>query len=359
MERESPVKRSSGGVLCLIPARQGSKSIPHKNLAPFLGKPLLVHAIDQALGTRSIERVIVSTDSEQYAAIAREAGAEVPFLRPPEISGDLSPDIDVFRHALQWLAHHERYRPEVCVHLRTTYPVRRPEEIDEAIALLTGDPSADSVRSVSLSPHTPFKMWYKDEAGYLSPVIAGPAGGAHSLPRQALPPVYLQNASVDVIRTRVIEQGSMTGNRVLAFEMPHMFDIDDLQDMAIASQVASLLSGRPLTLCVDIDGVLATLVGDLDYARCAPNAEVIDAINVMADAGHRIVLHTARGSSTGRDWRAVTEAQLRQWGVRYDELFFGKPAADLYIDDRLIPAKAMLAAAKAIKEKAAGAAQSE
>jgi len=359
MERESPLKRPATGVLCLIPARQGSKSIPHKNLAPFLGKPLLVHAIEQALGTTSIERVIVSTDSEDYAAIARDAGAEVPFLRPSEISGDLSPDIDVFQHALRWLAQHERYVPEICVHLRTTYPVRRPQEIDEAISLLMGDPSADSVRSVSLSPHTPFKMWYKDDSGYLSPVITGPTGGTHSLPRQALPPVYLQNASVDVIRTRVIEQGSMTGSRVLAFEMPHMFDIDDLQDMAVAAQVASLLSGRPLTLCVDIDGVLATLVGDLDYGRCSPNTEVIDAINVMAEAGHRIILHTARGSSTGRDWRQVTESQLKQWGVRYHELFFGKPAADLYIDDRLVPAKAMLAAAKAIREKAAGAAQSE
>jgi dTDP-glucose 4,6-dehydratase len=110
---------------------------------------------------------------------------------------------------------------------------------------------------------------------------------------------------------------------------------------------------------VDIDGVIATLVGDLDYSQCSPNREVIEAINAMAEAGHRIILHTARGSSTGRDWRAVTESQLRQWGLRYDELFFGKPAADLYIDDRLVTVKAMLAAAKTMREKASGVAPSD
>lgn len=359
MERKSPVTFGAARVLCLIPAREGSKSIPHKNLTPFLGKPLLVHAVEQARSSRLVERTVISTDSEAYAAVAREAGAEAPFLRPAALAGDLSPDIDVFRHALQWLADREGYRPDVCVHLRPTYPVRRPEEIDEAIGLLLAHPEADSVRSVTPSPHTPFKMWFQDEAGYLSPVISGVDPSPHSLPRQALPAVYLQNACVDVIRTRTIEQGSMTGSRVLGYRMPHFFDIDDLQDLAAAAQTAALQEGRPLRLCVDIDGVLATLVSDRDYSTCRPNPEAIDAINTLAAAGHHIILHTARGSQTGRDWRQNTEAQMQQWGVRYHELVFGKPAADLYIDDKLVSAKTMIAAAKAVREKSAGVAHSD
>jgi len=112
--------------LALIPARSGSKSLPHKNVREFAGKPLLAHSIDHALAARTIGRVIVSTDSEHYAAIAREYGAETPFLRPAELATDHATDLVVFQHALAWLREHEDWEPDIVVHLRPTYPRRDP-----------------------------------------------------------------------------------------------------------------------------------------------------------------------------------------------------------------------------------------
>src|SRR6516164_8690846 len=111
-------------VLALIPARRGSNSLPHKNIRAVGGKPLLAWSVDHALAAKKVTRTIVSTDSPDYAAIARQFGAEAPFLRPEEIAGDLSTDLEVFEHALKWLEVHEGYQPQICVHLRPTHPVR-------------------------------------------------------------------------------------------------------------------------------------------------------------------------------------------------------------------------------------------
>jgi CMP-N,N'-diacetyllegionaminic acid synthase len=126
-------------VLALIPARSGSKGIPDKNIATFGGKPMLAHSIEHALQAPSVTRTVVSTDSEVYANIARQWGAECPFLRPAEISGDLSTDLEAIQHALKWLDEHEGYRPQICVHLRPTYPRRRVEDIERCIARLLDD----------------------------------------------------------------------------------------------------------------------------------------------------------------------------------------------------------------------------
>ncbi|HQC21081.1 MAG TPA: acylneuraminate cytidylyltransferase family protein, partial [Anaerolineaceae bacterium] len=111
-------------VLALIPARGGSKGIPRKNIRDFGGAPLIAWSIAAALRAETVTRVIVSTDDEEIAAVAREWGAETPFLRPAELAQDDTTDYPVFRHALDWLAAHENYRPEVVVQLRPTSPVR-------------------------------------------------------------------------------------------------------------------------------------------------------------------------------------------------------------------------------------------
>src|SRR2546429_2557815 len=100
-------------VLALIPARGGSKGIPRKNVMVLAGKPLIAYAIEQARISRRITRVLVSTDDEEIAEVARRYGAEVPFIRPAEYAEDLSPDIDVFRHALQWLPGRAGSRPQL------------------------------------------------------------------------------------------------------------------------------------------------------------------------------------------------------------------------------------------------------
>lgn len=117
-------------ILAVIPARSGSKSVKDKNIRIMNGKPLLAHSIGHALQSELVNRVMVSTDSPLYQRIAQEYEAEAPFLRPAEISGDTSLDIEVFEHALRWLADNEGYRPDLCVHLRPTHPVRDPRDID-------------------------------------------------------------------------------------------------------------------------------------------------------------------------------------------------------------------------------------
>jgi CMP-N,N'-diacetyllegionaminic acid synthase len=209
----------TSSVLCLIPARGGSKGIPRKNLMMIAGRPLVAHSILQAAVSARITRVIVSTDDEEIAAVARHWGAEVPFLRPAVYAEDLSPDIDVFRHALGWLREREGYRPELIVHLRPTEPTRRVELIDQAIDLLAAHPEADALRSVSLARQSPYKMWRITSAGILDPLLRlGGAPDCQSWPRQRLPPVYWQNGYVDVMRPRaILDKESMWGDCAIPF----------------------------------------------------------------------------------------------------------------------------------------------
>jgi CMP-N-acetylneuraminic acid synthetase len=325
-------------VLAIVPARSGSKSVPDKNVLSFRGRPLLAHSIEHGRRARNVDRVLVSTDSPRYREIALAEGAEAPFLRPAALAGDDSTDLEVFAHALEWLEAYEGYRPDTCVHLRPTYPTRKVEDVERAVALLAGDPAADCVRSVTLAPQTPYKMWRLSEDGSLCPLLEGPPPEAHSLPRQLLPAVYLQNAAVDVVRASVIrEQRSMTGKRVLAYVMDEVLDVDRWPELAALEQQAP--SGQlptGLTFAFDMDGVIATLVPDGNYAAAQPYAPAVALLARLRQAGNRIVIYTARGSQTGLDWTETTRDQLRRWGVRCDELRFGKPAADFYVDDRMM-----------------------
>lgn len=326
--------------LALIPARSGSKSIKNKNIRLLAGKPLIAYSIQHALQSRHVTRTIVSTDSEQYAEIARRYGAETPFLRPAELARDLSTDLEVFVHALTWLAEHEDYHPDVCVHLRPTYPFRRPDDIDQMIDLLRQHPEADAVRSVAPAPETPFKMWFVEADGYLRPVVSE-IPEAHNLPRQALPPAYLQNACIDVIRTRTLLEGrSMTGQHILGYVMDHNYDIDYEAQFAHVEEVITetvqtgIFEDDPKTFVFDIDGVIAGLEPNNQYDKSQPRQMMIEKINTLFDLGHTIILFTARGTKTGIDWSEVTRSQMAAWGVKYHQLLFGKPAADYYIDDK-------------------------
>ena len=146
---------STSGVLGLVPARGGSKGIPRKNLIPVGGLPLIAHTILAARKSRSLDRVIVSTDDDEIAEVAERFGAEVPFRRPPEFAEDLTPDLPVFLHALEWLDRHEGYKPDLIAHLRPTSPLRTAQHIDEAVSILRGRPDADSVRSVTVPSENP------------------------------------------------------------------------------------------------------------------------------------------------------------------------------------------------------------
>ncbi|MDE5863589.1 MAG: acylneuraminate cytidylyltransferase family protein [Lachnospiraceae bacterium] len=228
-------------VLAVIPARAGSKSVPHKNIREIGGKPMLAHSIDHAKASKYINRVIVSTDSEEYAGIAREYGAEVPFLRPAEYATDTALDYDVFYHALTWLKERENYIPDIVVQLRPTYPIRKAFDIDKMIELLMENPKADSVRSMSKATEVPYKMWLKQETnlnntkaeqtlGQMRPLITE-IPECYNMPRQQLPEVYYQNACIDIFRPDVVlYKHSMSGDYILGYEMEDNYDIDTEED---------------------------------------------------------------------------------------------------------------------------------
>ena len=236
---KGPESGTQAAVLALVLARGGSKSIPRKNIRPLAGFPLVAYSIAAAQAARRVTRIVVSTDDEEIAAVARSCGAEVPFLRPEELARDETLDLPVFVHALQWLARTEGYRPEVVVHLRPTSPLCRPEWIDQAVDLLRANPAADAVRSVTPPPHTPYKMWKIDPAtGLLSPLLAV-AGipEPYNAPRQLLPECWWQTGHLDAVRPEtILGRGSMTGTAILPLRIDPRYavDIDTPMDWELA-----------------------------------------------------------------------------------------------------------------------------
>lgn len=231
-------------VLGLIPARGGSKSVPKKNIRLLAGKPLIAHTIEEARESQFISRLIVSTDNEEIAEISRKYGAEVPFVRPKELAEDDTPDLPVFQHALKWLKENEGYTPDIVVHLRPTSPFRKGEHIDAGVKLLIEDKEADSVRSVCQPGQTPYKMW-KIKDGYLVPLLTLKEKGMepYNIPRQKLPTVYWQTASIDVTRyNTVMEKNSMTGERILPLIIDERYsiDLDSELDFRIAEEIVKL-----------------------------------------------------------------------------------------------------------------------
>lgn len=237
-------------ILAVIPARAGSKSVPHKNIRELGGKPMLAHSIAHAKESKYINRIIVSTDSEEYAKLAKQYGAEVPFIRPAEYATDTALDYDVFLHALTWLKEEEGYVPDIVVQLRPTYPIRDVKDIDNMIQLLIENPMADSVRSMAKAKEIPYKMWRKAEAiddklignvMRIEPVMKD-IPECYNMPRQELPVIYYQNACIDVFRPKVVlEKHSMSGDYILGYEMKENYDIDTEEDF---KRVLKTMSNR-------------------------------------------------------------------------------------------------------------------
>jgi CMP-N,N'-diacetyllegionaminic acid synthase len=228
-------------VLAIIPARGGSKGLPGKNLRPLAGHSLIAYSIAAGLQSKLVNRVICSTDSEEIATVARQYGAEIPFMRPAELAQDESPDIDAFQHLINELKSVENYRPDIIVQLRPTSPVRQDGQVDSGVQLLIDNPETDSVRSVTPSPATPYKMW-NIEDNILTPLLTiDGIAEPFNMPRQALPEVYWQTGTLDIMRTSVIESGSMTGNEIRPFvvEQEHAVDIDHIGSFLMAEQVIS------------------------------------------------------------------------------------------------------------------------
>lgn len=238
--RESGTGMTQSGVLALIPARGGSKSISRKNIRLLAGYPLIAYSIAAALASDTVGRVIVSTDDEQIAELARRYGAETPFLRPAEFARDNTPDLPVFQHALQWLRENEGYCPKIVVQLRPTSPFRRVWHIDQAVLRLLERPDADAIRTVCVPFQNPFKMWRIGPDGLMKPLIQTDLPEAYNMPRQLLPDVYWQTGYVDAAwADTILEKHSMTGERILpmVIDPTDWVDIDSPEDWQHAEQL--------------------------------------------------------------------------------------------------------------------------
>lgn len=263
-------------ILALIPARGGSKGIPRKNIRPFSGFPLIAWSIAAARQSEAVTRTIVSTDDEEIAVVARSFGAETPFLRPAVLAQDATTDLPVFEHALQWLAEHEKYRPDVVVQLRPTSPIRPPDCVDAAIRILLAHPEADCVRGVVPAGQNPHKMWRLpggDDAPMRNLLEVEGLAEPYNAPRQALPPIFWQTGHIDAIRTgTILKKGSLTGESIypLVIDPRYTVDLDNLYDWAKYEWLVSFggldyvspgRSPRPMPervdlLVLDFDGVL-------------------------------------------------------------------------------------------------------
>jgi CMP-N-acetylneuraminic acid synthetase len=226
-------------VLAIIPARGGSKTIPRKNIRKLGDHPLIAYSIAAGLAARTVTRLVVSTDDEEIARVARDYGAETPFLRPAEHSQDDTPDLPVFLHALAWLKEQESYQPDIVLQLRPTSPFRRVRHIDDSVQHLLDHPEADAVRTVCVPFQNPFKMWRLAQDGWLQPlgIELGIQGEPYNQPRQALPEIYWQTGYVDACRAgTILNKNSMTGERILplVIDPGDWIDIDSPQDWHLA-----------------------------------------------------------------------------------------------------------------------------
>lgn len=216
-------------MLMIIPARGGSKSIPRKNIAPVAGKPLIAWTIAAALAS-SLGRVIVSTDDEEIARVARDYGAEVPFLRPAQLAADDTPGIEPLLHAVTWMETNEHYAPDQVMLLQPTSPLREASDIEGAFKMLS-EAGADAVVSVCEAREHPYWMKKIAEDGTATDFL--PTSEEYSN-RQSLPQLYRLNGAIYLVRRQVLlAERTVYPQRTLAYVMPpeRSIDIDTPWDL--------------------------------------------------------------------------------------------------------------------------------
>lgn len=258
-------------VLCIIPARGGSKGIPRKNIQYLAGKPLIAWSIEAALKADSVTRLIVSTDDREIASVAQSWGAET-IARPSELAGDTAPSESSLLHALEFLEKTDRYKADLVVFLQATSPYRLPSDIDGAVNMLIRE-KYDSVFSAYAEHFT--GRWQVDGNGNAKPLNFNPL---HRPRRQDRCVEYLENGSIYVFKPNILQsQGVRMGGRIGIYPMPteRSWQIDTTEDLSFLGKLMSpaspecsgeekLLRGIPSSdilkkiqlLALDFDGVL-------------------------------------------------------------------------------------------------------
>lgn len=220
-------------IIAIIPARSGSKGVSGKNIRLLGGYPLIAYAIAVSKLSKSIERTIVSTDSEEIAEIARKYGAEVPFLRPASISQDNSTDLELFQHAIAWFEDNEGGVPNFVVHLRPTTPLREPVEIERAINLIIEHPDSTALRSAHELAESPHKVFQLDSKGVLRGFFPDdPRPEYYNLPRQCFPKAYYPNGYIDILKPEIVKRNNVLhGNMMLGFITALTTEVDRIEDL--------------------------------------------------------------------------------------------------------------------------------
>lgn len=217
-------------IICIIPARGGSKGLPGKNIKLLAGKPLIYYTIKPALDSKFVDRVIVSTEDEEIASVSRRYGAEV-VRRPPDLAEDATPTEPVIVQAVLELEK-EGYIPDVIVTLQATSPLRTSQQLDEAINIFLSE-DADSLISLKEVKEHPFKM-KKIENNYVVPFMDT---GCKSNRRQDMPVIYKENGAIYISDyDTLVGQGRIKGDRIKPFIMSEetSVDIDTMLDFEIA-----------------------------------------------------------------------------------------------------------------------------
>ncbi|MBI4500137.1 MAG: acylneuraminate cytidylyltransferase family protein [Gemmatimonadetes bacterium] len=229
-------------VVALVPARSGSKRVPGKNIRRLAGHPLLAYTVAAARASGVFSAIVTSTDSAEYAEMFRHYGGEAPFLRPAAFSGDLSPDIEWVEHALATLAGAGRVFDCFSI-LRPTNPFRQAHTIRRAWELFQKEEGVDSLRAVEKCKQHPGKMWMVRGRRMMPLLPLGPADRPwHSSQYQALPEVYVQNASLEIAWTRVVrESRTIAGVVMVPFftEGLEGVDINDPRDWDWAERLVA------------------------------------------------------------------------------------------------------------------------
>ena len=200
------------------------------------GFPLIAYSIAAAKLSKRIDRIIVSTDSEEIATIAKKFGAEISFLRPAEISGDKSTDLEFVSHALNWFKKNEKKVPDYLVHLRPTTPLRRPLDIDMAIEKILKNRRATCLRSGHEIRESPYKLFGIDGDYFTGLFPKDKRPDYWNLPRQSFPPVYQPDGYVDILVSRfVLKNKVIHGKKIVGFISPDTGEIDKPEDLSFVN----------------------------------------------------------------------------------------------------------------------------
>ncbi|OGG48345.1 hypothetical protein A3D66_02205 [Candidatus Kaiserbacteria bacterium RIFCSPHIGHO2_02_FULL_50_9] len=237
-------------ILGIIGARSGSKGVPDKNIKLLDGKPLVGRIIEKAKKSAYINRVLVSTDSQQYADIAKQYGADTPFLRPAELAIDKSPELEYVKQALEWLEKNEGYTPDIVVRLMATVPLQTTEDIDGCIEALLKDPDADSAVVIAEARQHPvkaLKLMDDGKGGKKLVTYFGESGREVTpIARQNYEKAYFRANIIACWRDTITKTDSLTGDlvRYHIISQERAVDIDSPADFFIAEELLKRLGAK-------------------------------------------------------------------------------------------------------------------